>query len=336
MNYEETFTFQNLLKAHKKVKKGKLFKREVMEFELDKSANLYSLYEELNKGTYEVSPYRTFYIYEPKKRRVDATPYKDRIVQNCLVDNYLYPLLEKRIIYDNAACRKGKGTDFARKRLREFLLEEYKKNGASFYVFIFDIHHYFESIDHDVLKKKMEKLIKDGKILSFIYNIIDSFNYEIGKGIPLGNQTSQCFALYYLDKFDRIIKEKYKIKHYSRYMDDGVVFSSDKEKLIKLKEDLKKEIRDLKLEFNDSKCAIYQIKQGVTYLGFTYRFGENGKIISKVSKKKKRRLIRHLEKHALGKESLICYRNYLRMRSSNGSLINKINRLIKSQNNSSN
>lgn len=114
-------------------------------------------------------------------------------------------------------------------------------------------------------------------------------------------------------------------------MDDGVIFSSDKETLIKLKEDLEKEIMDLKLEFNDSKCAIYPIKQGVTYLGFTYRFGENGKIISKISKKKKRRLMRHIDSHTLEKESPICYRNYLRMRSSNGSLINKINRRIKSR-----
>ena len=139
MKYEDIFTFVNLIKAHRKVRRSKLHKNEVVEFELNKSHELYKLYEELNRKTYQISPYRTFYIYEPKKRRVDATPYRDRVVQNCFVDNYLFPLLENRLIYDNAACRKNKGTDFARNRLKAFLLDAYKKYGLNFYVLTFDI-----------------------------------------------------------------------------------------------------------------------------------------------------------------------------------------------------
>lgn len=69
------------------------------------------------------------------------------------------------------------------------------------------------------------------EIYKFVLMVIDSFNKDINIGVPLGNQTSQCFALYYLDNFDRIIKEKYRIKYYTRYMDDGVIISDDKEKL---------------------------------------------------------------------------------------------------------
>ena len=212
MGYKDIFTFPNLVKAHKKVRRSKLHKNEVLEFELNKSYELYKLYEELNRKTYQISPYRTFYIFEPKKRRVDATPYRDRVVQNCFVDNYLFPMLDNRLIHDNAACRKGRGTDFARKRLKSFLLDAYKKYGLDFYVLTFDVHHYFESIDHDVLKNKMRRIISDEEVYEFVLMVIDSFNKDSNVGVPLGNQTSQCFALYYLDGFDRIIKEKYRTK----------------------------------------------------------------------------------------------------------------------------
>ena len=121
MDYDEIFTFENLYKAHKKTKKGKLRKEEVEKFDLDKGRELYLLSEELRKRTYRVSPYRTFCIYEPKKRRVDATSYRDRVVQNCFVDNCFYPLLDRVLIDDNASCRKGKGTDYARQRLNHYL-----------------------------------------------------------------------------------------------------------------------------------------------------------------------------------------------------------------------
>ncbi len=329
MRYQDIFTIKSLNQSHNKTKKGKLHKKEVAEFELNKASEIYKLCEELKSKNYKTSPYRTFYIYEPKKRKVDAISYRDRIVQNCFVDNYLFPLLEKRLIFDNAACRKNKGTDFARKRLKRFLTEEYRKNGLRFYVFVFDIHHYFESIDHTVLKGKLEKIIKDEEIKEFAFSIIDSFNEKSGKGIPLGNQTSQCFALYYLDSFDRIIKEKYRVKHYSRYMDDGIVLSSDKESLMNLKRDLGKELSQLKLTFNEKKCAIYPIKQGISYLGFTYRLSINGKIICKMEKKKKRRLIHHLNKHELKPDSLLSYRNYLKKKSNNFALIRNIEKLMK-------
>ncbi len=326
MGYEEIFTYKNLLKAHTKTRKGKLHKEEVISFELNKAEELYKLYEELKKRTYHISPYRTFYIYEPKKRRVDATTYRDRIVQRCYIDNYLSPLLERHLIYDNAACRKDKGTDFARNRLRKFLLDEYKHHGHSFYAFSFDIHHYFESIDHEVLKKKMKRVV-DTDIYPFITMIIDSFGGD--KGLPLGNQTSQWFALFYLDAFDRIIKERFGFKHYVRYMDDGIILSSDKEALLKLKESLENELEGLKLSFNPKKCAIYPIKQGVSFLGFTYRLSKSGALISKMERKKKRRLVHYLKGYSLKKESLLCYLNYLKKRSSEHLLMGKIRKLYK-------
>ena len=330
MKLTDIFTIKNLYEAHKRTRQGKLYKNDVISFELNKADEIYRLYEQIRSKTYRVSPYKTFYIFEPKKRRVDATLYKDRVVQNCFVENYFGPLLENRLIYDNAACRKEKGTDFARKRLKKFLLESFRKYKLNFYVLSFDIHHYFESIDHDVLKTKLSKIIQDEEIKEFLFMIIDSFNKEEGKGLPLGNQTSQWFALYYLDHLDRTVKERYRIKYYSRYMDDGIIISDDLELLKRINVALIEELNSVNLTMNEKKNHINSIKQGVTYLGFTYRLNENGKLSVKMACIKKRRLIRYLNRYQLKKESLSSYYHYLLKRStSNGRLILRIKRKMK-------
>ena len=324
MDYQGIFTFENLYKAHKKTKKGKLRKEEVESFDLDKGHELYLLSEELRKKAYRLSPYKTFYIYEPKKRRVDATSYRDRVVQNCFVDNYLYPLLDTVLIDDNAACRKGKGTDYARKRLVFFLQEAHKAYGDDFYVLSFDVHHYFESIDHEALKEKLKEIIHDEEVLCFLTMVIDSFGG--GVGLPLGNQTSQCFALYYLDGIDHMIKERF--PWYTRYMDDGIVISGSKESLQGLLMALKEELASLKLSFNMKKTGVFSARQGVTYLGFTYHLGKNGKPFVKMAYKKRKRLNHYLSKASLSHETLLSYCNYLRMRSHEYGLVAKIERLM--------
>ena len=133
------------------------------------------MYYQLKNQKYKIEGYNTFYIYEPKERKVDALHYKDRIVQHCICDNYLTPLLEKRLIYDNAATRIGKGTDFARGRLKHFYYDYFNKNKKNDgYLLKCDIHHFFEYINHNKLKESVEflgfhyKLLPNGKILTRI------------------------------------------------------------------------------------------------------------------------------------------------------------------------
>lgn len=320
MTINDIFTLPNLLRAHNKAKKSKLFKNEVIRFELNKAHEICKLCEELNNNKYHISEYRHFTIYEPKKRDVDATAYRDRVVQHALVDNYLFPLLENRLVYDNAACRINKGTDFARKRLKSFIVEAYRKYGNKCYVLTFDIHHYFESIDHQILKERLKRIINNDDIYRFITMIIDSFHFDSDKGLPLGNQTSQCFALYYLDAFDRIIKERYRIRYYSRYMDDGVIICEDKNKLQRLNAELLSYLNSIRLEINQKKNKIYPLSQGITYLGFRYFIGSSGKVIVRMAKDKKRRLVRHI-KNDLRIVSYESYYSYLYHRSDDYRLI---------------
>lgn len=116
-------------------------------------------------------------------------------------------------------------------RLSGFLREFYRKHGTDGYFLKCDIRKFFDNIDHEILKRKLQKVFKEGKMLSLFYQIIDSYEKSPGKGLPLGNQTSQWFAIYYLDGLDRLIKEKLQIRYYSRYMDDCVLIHEDKDYL---------------------------------------------------------------------------------------------------------
>ncbi len=308
--YEQLLSFENMYKAYLLAAKGKRGKPEVANFSTNISQEIWSLIEELQDGTYKIGKYNKFTIYDPKEREIQSLPFRDRVVQHCLCDNIVGPFIDKKLIYDNAACRVGKGTHFALKRFKKFLCEHYKKHGADGYVLKYDIKHYFPSIDHDVLKQRL-KCIKDERVRELLYQIIDSYeSFEDGKpnkGLPMGNQTSQWFALYYLDPMDRLIKEKLRVKHYVRYMDDGVLVHESKDFLKKALAEMQKIADELKLEFN-KKTQIFPLRQGVDFLGFRFYVTDTGKIVKKLrtsSKKRwKARLKRYAWEHKNGKKDI--------------------------------
>ena len=267
MKIEEIFSFENLYKAHLKARKSKRDKKEVIKFEMNLSENLIRLSQKIADGKYKVKGYYSFAIYDPKYRIIHALHYQDRVVQHCLCDNYLAPLIDRKLIYDNAACRINKGTLFALKRVNKFLYKFHNKYGTNGYALKCDIRKFFDNIDHDILKSKLQRIVEDTEVLKFIHGIIDSYEYSSNKGLPLGNQTSQWFAIYYLDGLDRYIKEELKIKYYSRYMDDFILLHYDKDYL-KLVKTLVTEYlnQELKLEFNE-KTIISPLSNGINYLG---------------------------------------------------------------------
>ena len=295
MTYEELFTFENLYNSHLKARLCKRYKKEVIEFELNTGSNIMKLFNELKYQKYKISSYKTFYISDPKERRVDALSYRDRIVQHCLCDYYLTPLFERKLIFDNAATRPNKGTDFARGRLKHFYNDFYNKHHSNLgYILKCDIYHYFESIDHSVLKEILKKDVLDHKILHLLYTIIDSFNIDLGKGLPIGNQTSQAFAIRYLDELDRVIKEKFRIKYYIRYMDDFILIDESKEKLIQVL----KYINDItlpkyKLTLN-RKTKLCKLSFPCEFLGFRYHMKESGKILMIIDGKRRHRFLKKI------------------------------------------
>lgn len=285
--FEEIISFENLLKAHKRARLCKQHKKEVIEFELNLSKNLWKLHYDLKYHKYSIDEYRKFMIYDPKEREIQAIPYRDRIVQHSVCDNLLIPLLENHLINANCACRVGKGTDYAIKLLRKFMTKHYKKYGKSGYFVKLDIKKYFPSINHDVLYQKLEKFNFDSDTNWLLHKIIDS--YGNGVGLPMGNQSSQCFALLYLDRIDRIIKEKLRVKYYVRYMDDMILLVQDKQTAQNCLQIIQSEVLKEKV-FLNYKSQIINVKNGIEFLGWRFSYSKTGQIIQKVKHLSKQRI----------------------------------------------
>ena len=156
--YEKIYDFQNLYNAHKRARLGKRNTREVIEFELNLSENLTRLSDSLRNHSYKVSGYYSFDVYDPKLRKIHALHYRDRVVQHAICDEVLMPVLERKLIYDSAACRVGKGTGFAVRRVSAFMNEFYRRHGTSGYFLKCDVRKFFENIDHEILKAKLTRV----------------------------------------------------------------------------------------------------------------------------------------------------------------------------------
>lgn len=315
--------FENLYQAHLKSRKGKRNKSEVIEFEMNLGLNLIMLNAELMCGKYYPRPYKEFKIHDPKERLIHALAYRDRIVQHSLCDNVLAPYMEKHLIYDNAASRKGKGTHFAMDRLNRFLREYYRQYGPDGYFLKMDVRKFYDNIDHRILYGILEKAFgNDEKVLGLLWKYIDSYHTESGKGIPMGNQSSQWFALCYLDGMDRVIKEKQGIKYYTRYMDDAILIHHDRQYLKQCLSAIRGYLRvERQLELNE-KTQIIPLSQGVDYLGFHFYITEQGKVIRKLRSSNKKRIKKKLKsyRHAyrIGKmdydavkRSIVSYKGHL-------------------------
>lgn len=264
--------YGNVQKAYNKARKCKRYRKDVLIFTKDKEENLETVRNDILGLSYEPSEYRYFKVYEPKERQIMALPFYDRVVQHA-INNVLEPIFNQRFIFHSYACRKTKGMHAASDTLQEWLYEWQKFHpDQPLYAIKADIHHYFQSINHDVLKAEIRKVIKDAGALVLIDRIIDH-NGQMpgGVGIPVGNLTSQLFANIYLNKLDQYIKHTLGAKYYMRYMDDFILLSPDKEQLRRWLADIERFLRDeLKLELNP-KTTILAAKNGIDFVGYKHR-----------------------------------------------------------------
>jgi len=296
-DYDKICNFENLYRAHLKARLGKKHKLEVTSFETHLSMNLLSMAALLRARTYQMQGYYHFTISEPKRREIFAAHYPDRVLLHCVCDNVLAPILQPRLIYDNVACQPGKGTHFALNRMTEFLRRHYIKHGAEGYILKCDIRKYFASIDQETLKKQLARVVRDEDVCQLLFHYIDSYNTDgrPGRGIPLGNQSSQWFAVFYLNPVDRLVKEKLRIKHYLRYMDDMVLVHHSKEYLQECLRQIRALCDALGLELNE-KTQIFPLRAGVDFLGWHFYLTESGKIVRKLRRGTKTRYKRRLRR----------------------------------------
>ncbi len=195
----------------------------------------------------------------------------DRLVHQTVV-SAIEPLFEKRFIYDSYSCRIGKGVHAGVARLRLFLRQASHNNSQKVYVLKCDVRQFFASIDHEILMKQIETRIDDDQTLELLRTIILSHGAERGKGIPLGNVTSQLFANIYLHELDWYIKQTLQVKRYIRYCDDFVIISTNKTYLESLIAPIRGFLMgNLKLELHPHKIGIRSWDQGIDFLGYVLR-----------------------------------------------------------------
>lgn len=284
--YEKICNFDTLYQGYLKVSKNGNTKRATIKFSYNLEENLIQLQNELLWGTYEIGDFYKFIRYEPKRREINALPYRDRVVQSalCLV---IEPEISKRFIYDSYACREDKGVLKAANRLSYFL----KKKDTYFYLKC-DVTKYFDNIDLDIAFNLYKRDIQDKRTLYLIYKILHKDNPE--KGIKIGNRLSQLTANLVLNELDYYVKQILRIKYYIRYMDDFIILGKSKRELNNILKLIRTFLNNkLKLDLNNKTC-IGKVSDGFEFIG--YKFYPNKKMIKKQTLKRARRFVRSWEK----------------------------------------
>ena len=255
----------------------------------------------LRDGTYKPRKPRFFNITEPKPRKIMSVHIRDRIYLRALNDIAIYPQITKSLIPDNFACQKGKGTDPARMRLREFLRSFYRKYKCQGYRLQIDIHGYYPNMSREharnVFRKRMENETYPlaAQALGFHPGTV---------GFSPGDQTIQNVGIAALDDLDHFIKERLRIKYYIRYMDDFILLHPCKKFLEHCFMEIEKFLARQSMEINTDKTELQHITKSILFLGFKYKLTESGKVVIladpkkiKHERKKLKRMVNHVREN---------------------------------------
>ncbi len=324
--YQEKLTYEKLLEAHIKSRKGKGYRKEIILFNLKQEEYIMWLYEQLKNKTYKHGGYTEFYVTEPKLRKIEKSRYLDRIVHRWVVDNFLEPCYVPKFITTSYACLKNRGMHKAAIYVKN-TMRHCKVKWNEYYILKMDVSKYFDNINKKILLKILEKNIKDQELMWLIKEILYANKRE--KGLEIGNYTSQMFANIYLNEVDQYIKHKLKVRYYCRYLDDSIVIVKTKKEAKEILEKIKKYLKEnLELKLNQ-KTQIFKNKQGVNFCGYKineYRMKLRDKGKRKL-KKKVKKLKEEIKKGNLtskqAKKYLAGHLGYIKY-ANNYNLLNKI------------
>jgi RNA-directed DNA polymerase len=259
-----------LLDAWREFLRDKQKRKDVEKFALHLMDNLLILHEELKDKTYQHRSYKAFKINDPKPRDIHKASVRDRLLHHAIY-RVLYPYFDPKFIFDSFSCRREKGTHKAINRFQQYAYTVSKSHTRTCWVLKCDIKKFFANIDHNILINILRKHIKDNDVIWLLTNIIESFEVQDEKGLPLGNLTSQLLVNIYMNEFDHFIKRELKVKYYVRYADDFVILYDKKECLEnilpKISEFLEK---NLQLSLHPDKVFIKTIASGIDFLGWIH------------------------------------------------------------------
>lgn len=333
--YEDLLSLEKLYDVYKNICLTTKHQRKLLRFELSFSCNMIHILDILKKEQYHHGRYCLFLISFPKYRLIMSENIEDKIINHLVSKYILLPALSPKLIEMNVATRVDKGTKAALYYLKKYI-NRLKENYDKIYVLKCDIRKYFYNIDHRILLEKLKRDIEDPRIHHLLEEIISSTDasyinqqieqlikkelervnkskvsnardikeklyqipfYRKGKGLPIGNETSQILAIYYLNELDHYIKEVLHIKCYIRYMDDFILLHPDRAYLQYCFKQIHLKVKELKLELNH-KTQIYDLSHGLNFLG--YRFLLKGKktivLINNQTKKRVKRKLKRMRK----------------------------------------
>ncbi len=260
-----------MLEAWREFASGKRQRVDVQEFEEHLMDNILKLRDDLVRGTYQHSDYWAFKINDPKPRDIHKASVRDRLLHHALY-RVLYPFFDRTFITDSYSCRLGKGTHKAIGRFRAFGRKVSGNDTRTCWVLKCDIRKFFASIDQRVLLVVLQQYLSDERTVGLLRNVIESFHSTAsGKGLPLGNLTSQLLVNIYMNEFDQFIKHKLKEKFYIRYADDFTFLSHDREALTHLLPHIEAFLQNkLRITLHPDKVFIKTLSSGVDFLGWVH------------------------------------------------------------------
>jgi retron-type reverse transcriptase len=314
--------FMGLYKAWRKTMLGKANNLTALIYSENVFEKILDLSKKLNDRTYNIGGYRKFTVYEPKQREILAIDFESKIVLHSLCDNILEPAFCRSFIKDSYANQRGKGMHYGLERLEKNMRSYFLRNKSAEegrlrnagiskmprmkdwnysggWVIKGDVRKYFYSIDHGILRemvaRKLSKM-EDRKSAAFAFWLCDKIiSSTDGPGIPIGNQTSQLFALLFLDGFDHYMKDYIGLKYYGRYMDDFYAILNTKEEAVELLKKIEIRMAELKIELNE-KTQIFPLSHGIDFLGFHVYLTKTGRVVKIIRRKSKNNMKRKITK----------------------------------------
>jgi len=289
------FTFENLYRAYLDCRRKKRGKNSALAFEVNAEQHLLELTQELADRTYRPSPSFCFVAKNDKHREVFAAEFRDRVVHHFLVRR-LEKIWEPVFIYDSFACRKGKGTHGAVERLRSFTRKATANETRRAWFAELDIRAFFPSIDRDILLSLILSRLQNDELrwLSEVLILHDPaadpvftcspekwkdvpahkslFSVPSGKGLPIGNLTSQFFANVYLNGLDQFVKHTLKARWYIRYVDDLIFLHRDRGTLREWVGEIQSYLQKrLKLDLHPHRQKVLPVGNGMDFVGYIVR-----------------------------------------------------------------
>ncbi|VTR64402.1 Retron-type reverse transcriptase [Desulfosarcina cetonica] len=290
-------TLEALFDAYFDCRKHKRNSQNQLAYEMELERNTVQLWRDLEEGRYEIGRSIAFVVTHPKIREIWAADFRDRVVHH-LVYNAIRPRFEKSFIRDAYACIPGRGIHDGMRRVSHFARSVTQSWSRPAYAMKADIANFFNSIDNEQLIHILKKRIHEKWVMDLIEQIIHhnprpdvirqstpemfalvpkhkSFMHAPpGKGLPIGNLTSQFFANVYLNELDQFVKHKLKARYYGRYVDDIILFHEDAGALNGWYDEIENFLYEkLKMRLHPHKKWLNRADAGIDFVGFVIKPG---------------------------------------------------------------